>query len=389
MAGASLLSVPRPPRSDQVVRPTGPTELPIARLTGAGRDDTSRAGVPVSGTGTPGTATGSGKASSSPALPGSLLPRNGSPTVVPGTTPLLSERLGAMLQEFGIPRDTAAFFAIKALMSEGLGLGVEAIKAVRAIALRHAEPGRAAEVSARALAAGLQADDDGLDALIQSLSGLVPEEAGKGPDRISSRQSGRDPGRDSDRDSGRDSDRNPDGQTSPGHDGPDSRQGDEAGQKGEQPVSTQNMVRRELQDEPELREALGSFFLDVSSRAAADPGFASLARRGPDGRGWLCVPYRFSLDSVDFSGYFRIVFNYATHRVERLVAEIDSSRLTRVFDVSWGLAGKPKLRFMPGTPSEAGEFEQIFGASMKVEFVQPRRAADLIDAYYKEVDGHA
>jgi hypothetical protein len=95
------------------------------------------------------------------------------------------------------------------------------------------------------------------------------------------------------------------------------------------------------------------------------------------------------VDTVDFSGYFRIVFNYATSRVERLVAEMDSSGLTRVLDVSWGPAGKPLIRFMPASPAEGGEFARVFGASMKVELVESREATELIDAFYKEVDGHA
>jgi hypothetical protein len=95
------------------------------------------------------------------------------------------------------------------------------------------------------------------------------------------------------------------------------------------------------------------------------------------------------MDGVDFSGYFRIIFNYAASKVERLVAEIDSSGLTRICDVSWTAAGKPRLRFMPGSLSEGDEFSRLFGASMQVEIFHSGEAPALMDTLYREVDGHA
>jgi len=298
-----------------------------------------------------------------------------------------------MLVESGIPKDASAFIALHALMDEGLSLGAQAIKAVRAAALRHTEPRRAAVLAARAIAAGLQPDDEGLDTLIRSLSSLPAKDSGKEPGEHSGRQSNRDNGNDSgkdhDREPGRDSGKDSNDRSSMGSNGHGSGQHNQSGQGGRHYSGNPGVVKYKYQDEVELRRALGTAFVDLASRAAADPGFASLTRRGPDGRGWLCVPYGFSIDGVDFSGYFRIVFNYTSKRVERLVAEIDSSGLTRIFDVSWGPTGKPQLRFMPGSSSEGEDFAQVFGASMKVELVKPREAADLIDTFYKEVDGHA
>lgn len=303
-----------------------------------------------------------------------------------------------MLLQFGIPKDAPAFFALHALMGEGLSFGVETIKAIRAIALRHTpEPGRAAALAARAIAAGLHPDDEGLKELMRSLSGLPVDEAVEVSDRISVRQSerhtGSDPGKDHDheteRDDGKDPGRDADDGTPSESGGSDSGQHNQPGQGGQHHTGSTGFVKVECHDELELQKVLESVFMDLSSRAASDPGFAALARRGPDGRGWLCVPYRFSLDAVDFSGFFRIVFNYATSTVERLVAEIDSSGLTRVLDVSLGPGGKPLLRYRPGSPVEGDAFIRKFGTSMKVELVQSMEAVDLIDAFHKDVDNHA
>jgi hypothetical protein len=303
-----------------------------------------------------------------------------------------------MLEGAGIPKDAPAISAIQALMGEGLSLGAETIKAVRSVVLRHAaKPGKAAVLAARALAVGLQFDDDGLDALIHSISDLTTENVGKETGRTSGRQSakdaGCDPSKDNDRESGEDSGKNAgkgsDDHAYPGSGGHDSGQHRQSGQRGQQDPQDQALVKYECQDEKELQKALESIFIHISSRAAADPGFAALARKGPNGYGWLCVPYRFSLDGVDFSGYFRIVFNYASRKVERLVAEIDSSGLTRVCDMSWGSTGEPKLRFMPGSSPEGDEFTRLFGASMRVEVLRPEDVPGLVDTPYGEVNGHA
>ena len=390
---ASLPSVPRPPRSDQIVRPAGPTEIPIARLTGAGRDDTSKAGVAVSRSDSRSRAAGTGRTPVAQTLSGAGSSPQGASSVVPGTAPLLSDRLSTMLREYGIPKDAPSLFVLHALMGEGLGLGAETIRAVRAAVLRHAAPRRAALLAARAIAAGLQPDDEGMDALIRSLSGLSADDPGKEPARLAGRQSSRDagsdPGKDTDREPGQDSGQDSSDRSSSGSDGHGSGQHNSSGQGGQHHPGGHGAGKYECLDEVELQQILEATFLSLSSRAAADPGFASLARRGPDGRGWLCVPYRFSIDTVDFSGYIRIVFNYTASRVERLVAEIDSSGLTRVFDVSWGPMGKPRLRFMPGSLPEGGEFTRIFGASMKVELIPQGEDPALIDTVYRELDGHA
>jgi hypothetical protein len=407
LADASLPSAPRPLRSDQVVRPAGPAEFPNARLTGAGRDDTSRAGVPVSRPGVPVSrpgvpvsrpgipvnSPGSGTAASAQDAKNPASIQAGTSPVVPGVPQSLSARLGAMLQQSGIPEDASAVFALQALMGEGLGLGAETIKTVRTIALRHAQPRRAAALAARAIAAGLQPDDDGMDAIIRSLSGFAVEDAGREPLRVPARQTGDDSGSETGQDHDRNADRDPDqdaeDHSSQGSSDDGSGQPPQTGQGGHQQGEHPKMVRCECQDETELQKALESAFIELSSSAAADPGFAALARKGPDGRGWLCVPYRFSIDGVDFSGYLRIVFNYASNKVERLVAEIDASGLTRIVDVSWGAVGKTKLRFRPGSIAEGWSFSRVFGQSMEVELLPQGEDPVLIDTVYREVDGHA
>jgi hypothetical protein len=335
-----------------------------------------------------------------------------------------------MLQQFGIPKDAAAAFALQALMGEGLGLDAQTIKAVRTIALRHAQPRRAAALAARAIAAGLKPDDESMNALIRTLAGLPVDDVAGDSVRVQDRQSGNgegnesgnesgsksgnedgnDPGKDNDREPGRDSSqeqgRDPGKDTrmappeesdaphpadSSGSDSGDSDSGRllQSGPGARFQAGKPTKVSHECQDEVELRKNLESAFMGFSSRAASDPGFSSLARRGPDGRGWLCVPYQFSVDDVDFSGYFRIVFNYASNKVERLVAEIDSSGQTRFFDVSWGPKGKPQLRFMPGSAVEGKDFLRTFGKSMKVELIPQVEDPALIDTVYREVDGHA
>ena len=422
MADANLPSAPRPPRSDQVVRPAGPTEIPIAPVTGAGRDDTSRAGVPVSRPGKPSPTAGTGKNSGTNTSPGSMENPNGMAPVLTGGLPAqsgflatkagarisLPEQLVTLLQEFGIPKDLAAAFAVHALMGEGLRLNADSIKAVRAAALLHANPRRATLLAARALAAGLGADDEGLDALIRLLSGPGAEDTIKEPERVSDRQAGKDNSKDTENKSGNNSGSDSQGTTGgepgggsgkdpeeePPKDSPkDSDDGASQGQDTQTPEpqisASQRVVRLECQDEAGLSKALEAAFMDLSSRAASDPGFASLARRGADGRGWLCVPFRITIDAVDFSGYFRIIFNYATSKVERLVAEIDSSGLTRICDLSWAATGEPMLRFMPASLAEGDEFSRLFGKSMQVEIFQTEKAPDLIGNLYREVDGHA
>ena len=420
--GASLPSVLWLPRSDQVVRPAGPTGIPIAPVTGAGRDDTSRAGVPVSRTGKPSPTAGTGRNSGTNTSSGAMKNPNGMAPVLPGGAPVqsgflptkagastsLPEQLVKLLQEFGIPKDSAAIFAIHALMGEGLRLNADSIKAVRAAALLHATPRRAALLAARALAAGQVADDEGLDALIRLLSGPGAEDTIKEPERVSGRQAGRDYSKETESNSGNDSGSDSQGttgresgggsgkdpeeepQSEPRKDSDDgASQGQDAQTPGPQVSSSQRVVRLECQDDTALKKALEAAFVDLSSRAAADPGFASLARRGADGRGWLCVPFQFTIDAVDFSGYFRIIFNYATSRVERLVAEIDSSGLTRICDLSWSATGEPMLRFMPASLSEGDEFSRLFGKSMQVEIFHTEKAPDHIGTLYREVDGHA
>lgn len=367
------------------MRPTGPVEPPIARLAGAGPDQVSRAGVPVFKT----------------ALP-SLQPKSASSHSISlpdpsSALPNFPLRFAAMLDRSGIPKDRSALLALNALMGEGLSLKPESIQLVRAVALRHGESRRAAMIAARAISAGLDPDDPGFEILLRVLA--PPESEDSKKDGGSGTPEGRgDRSGDKNtegqnknlaRETSQDSDTDDHEQASREGAGNPPGQGDSKGQREQESYRRKGFKKFSCNDESELCKILGAVFLDMGCRTAADPGFRALAAKGYDGRGWLCVPYQFSLNDVAFSGYFRIIFNYASGRTERLVAEIDTAALTRLLDLSWGSSGKLEMRFMPGSASEGAKFDQLFGASAPVVLLPPGGLSNLDEALGPEVDSHA
>lgn len=89
--------------------------------------------------------------------------------------------------------------------------------------------------------------------------------------------------------------------------------------------------------EPELGRTLAALLRGLAVRAEGETGSETLVlfnhARGPEGS-WVIVPFRFSLDAIDFAGSFRILLPYARGGSGRLEAVFTASSVAGLEE--WG-----------------------------------------------------
>jgi hypothetical protein len=107
--------------------------------------------------------------------------------------------------------------------------------------------------------------------------------------------------------------------------------------------------------ETELPSVLGMLIRALAMRAGGEGSFLNLFNhfRGPEGS-WIYVPFRFGLDSIDFSGQLRIKLPYLAGGAGRLEAGFSVRKEGQAADSVWAIAlsfgggAKPALRLSPG-----------------------------------------
>ncbi len=200
--------------------------------------------------------------------------------------------------------------AVRALMSEGLPLTLTLMQILARVQRKFpGEEAAAGRIAARALIAGIDPESADMDELWSQL--LVPG---------SSHQA----------DTG-----------SSGHD-TDSRRknsppGGDSAKEGE----------------------LASKLADLSIQAFKNPGMLNFCRPGPLHKAWVHVPFSFPLDKVEFSGIFRILYNYSTGISECLAADIKTGGTRRLLCVS-GRDASICLRFGSDKPEESAAIKASF-----------------------------
>ncbi len=175
-------------------------------------------------------------------------------------------------------------FAVRALISEGLPLTLKLVQTVSRIQRKHpAEEAAAARIASRALAAGIDPESPEMDEVwLQILGSSTANDNGSGG----------------------------------------SQQGNGQGSKSSQ-------------DRPSYQEGeLATKLADLCIQAFKKPGMLNFYRPGPLNTAWIHVPFALNLDSVEFSGIFRILYNYCTGITECLAADIKTGAVRRLLCIS-------------------------------------------------------
>ena len=193
--------------------------------------------------------------------------------------------------------------AVRALMSEGLPLTLKLIQTLGRVQRKHpGEEAASARIASRALAAGIDPESDEMNAFwAQFLVSGTGGESGFGENTGGKQRQGTNP------------------------------------QAGENSTK-----------EDELASALA----DVCIQAFKNPGMLEFCRPGPLQKAWVHVPFAFFLDSVEFSGVFRILYNYSSGITECLVADIKTGEARRLLCVS-GRDSSICLRYGSDKPEES------------------------------------
>ncbi|TFG83877.1 MAG: hypothetical protein E4H20_04540 [Spirochaetales bacterium] len=206
--------------------------------------------------------------------------------------PALSSRITDLLTSYNLPNDKASYLAVAALMGEGLSLSPENIRILRRTLSKSVDAERA-RLAARALAAGLDPEDPLADRI------LAVGQGGQG-------------------------------NMGPGGDDARDRPGDSQERGASKKVAKPDRPGNVEDPDDELETALKG----AISAALSDGDLRSLAAPGPDGKGWLYAPFELSDGGVDFSGFFRILFNYSSGSTEKLVVDIRSGPSRRLLALS-------------------------------------------------------
>jgi hypothetical protein len=290
-------------------------------------------------------------------------------------------RAAAILRQFGLKSDGAGLAAVRALMAERVTLSAESIRAVSRYIQRHpASPG-VAGLAARALAASLDSETPGLLALADTLAGMTDRTA---------RQANATPSNRADLD-----DQSMKDDAEPQSPGADPEGSDEAGagsQHQSNPEgrhgagSSDGQAGRDAKGRAVLAETLAEVCRLLVDKAAQDPGLLTLASPGPDGCGWLCVPFELCIDAVEFWGHFRIVINHRLNSVERLTAEIHAADHTYVLEIR-GAGKQRSIRFRStGQPGGAGCMAAL-AAYGRVEVLDTLEYDSGDGSAYRPIDG--
>jgi hypothetical protein len=232
--------------------------------------------------------------------PGSILKarveRSGSSTVLrvaaADSRELSSAALARALTAAQLPNDAAARGAAAALLREGIAPDARAVARVRRAALKDGiEGGERCDLAAKMEAKGIPADEAALESLL-----LAADSSGS---------EGRSPGEGGSGEEGRSS-------------------------AGAPPGATTQATELSI-PEAELPRALASLLRELVSRVGVEAGPEGRALalfnhlRGPEGS-WVIVPFRFSLDEVDFAGSFRIQLPYVRGGQGAFEARFSASR---------------------------------------------------------------
>jgi hypothetical protein len=202
-------------------------------------------------------------------------------------------REAAALPAAGLPNDAAARAALAALLREGVGPEPRSLMRVRRAALRdEAEGGDWSDLAAKMEAKGMSAEAEALEALAAAAS---------------------------DADGRREA-------------------GDGAGGEVRSESAPAESAEELSIPEGDFVRVFARVLRGLATRTAGvEPGRPALTlalfnhARGPEGS-WVILPFRFSLDAVDFAGSFRIQLPYLRGGQGRFEARFSASRGTRKED---------------------------------------------------------
>jgi hypothetical protein len=199
------------------------------------------------------------------------------------------------------------------MLGERLTLNHQAAFTIRRLVrFGHDDPA-AARLAARALAAGLDPGSDVVEKIIGSIG---------------------DPGRDSYGSGNRENRK---------------REAGDGYRGGTDPGSETNEVN-----------TLGRVLKKSAAEAVSDDGLAALAAPGPNGDGWVCIPFKVPYHGVDFEGIIRIWYDAGAILAGRLVADIRSGDERRLLDVREEGGGRV-LRYHADDMNERKAFTEAFG----------------------------
>ena len=200
----------------------------------------------------------------------------------------------SLLTAAALPNDPAARAAIAALLREGIAPEARSLARVRRAALREAaDGGEWTDLAAKLEAKGIPAEGAALDGLMQGYGSAFSDGgqgSGKGDDHGERR------GRDKETDI-----------LNAGY-----------------AFDLNNDFTMEVPEDA-LPEFLGAVLRGIASRSGGDGALTLFNHlRGPEGS-WVFVPFRFSLDEVDFNGSFRLQLPYIRGGQGRFDADFSAS----------------------------------------------------------------
>ena len=315
-------------------------------------------GSGLAGAGLPGAGASLGGAG----LAGAAAPRAGSlgaghPGAGGAPAPVAPGGAAALLSRLGLPDDGASRLALAALLAEGQRPEGPALRRVRNAALRGApgEEASWAELAARLEAKGLGATDAAVEALGDALSGEGgggdggtggsagggSSDGGQAGGSTGDGVGGGDGGSGGSAGGGSSDGGQAGGSAGNGADGRGGPEGRGQGAAGPTAAELERGFRREVAEE-ELPALLGGLLRGLAGRSSPRAGILGLFNhaRGPEG-GWVALPFRFSLDAVDFRGSLRILLPYIVGGPGRMEARFFAARKEAEasawgFDLSFG-----------------------------------------------------
>ncbi len=227
-----------------------------------------------------------------------------------------------LASSLGLPADRSAFLALAAMLGELLALTPQSAMSIRRLVKLNNDDPVAARLAARAIAVGLDPDSDLVGRVIESIA---------------------------------DSDNEPQD-----FEGGSNGLGDH---KQESDSGFQGFVDPylEVQAIHTLSEVLENCAMD----AALNGDFASLTSPGPNGGGWVCIPFKVPYNGVDFAGIMRVWYDTGAVRAGRLVADIRSGGQRRLLDVREEAIGRV-LRYHADDIKERIAFSEAFSGFGKV-----------------------
>jgi hypothetical protein len=247
---------------------------------------------------------------------------------------IIQGRGAELASSLGMPADRPTFLALAAMLGEHLALASRSASSIRRMVRQNHDDPAAARIAARALSAGLDPEGQAAGEVIEAIEGFS--------------------------------------QATDGKDG-----GDEAQGYRENRTNAGNPEAGGTDDDPAALDALLGTLKEIAEKAVLDDGIALLAAPGPNGGGWVCVPFEVPYRGVDFTGVMRLWYHGGNVRAGRLVADIRIGGERRLLDVREESSGRV-IRYHADDNTEREAFAEAFGAYGSV-FTGDLESGDLME----------